>query len=123
MVSMDGNRESNTSSETTEANFKNMVIQSSLSIPLNINVMMRKNLQKMFLKNSKTARKAEVNYLPPYPPREIEDSLEHGWLELLGEAKKMDNGRVIYDMMSGTCSCRKPEIVLYVKSVADLKER
>lgn len=39
-------------------------------------------------KNVNKPKKAEVNYLPPHPPGESQDSLEKERLELLDEVKK-----------------------------------
>ncbi|XP_039648395.1 uncharacterized protein LOC120553766 [Perca fluviatilis] len=74
-------------------------------------------------KNVKKPRKSEVNYLPPLPAGETEDSLESVRQELISEAKKKNNGRVINEMMSRTFSFRRQEIVGKAPGVADLLER
>lgn len=74
-------------------------------------------------KNVKKARKAEVNYLPPHPEGETDDSLESVRLELISESKKKNNGRVINEMMSRTFSSRRQEIVGQTPSIEDLVER
>ena len=73
-------------------------------------------------KNVKKARKAEVNYLPPHPEGETDESLESIRLELISEAKKKSNARLINEMMSRTFSFRRHEIVGQTPSVADLLE-
>lgn len=74
-------------------------------------------------KNVKKARKAEVNYLPPHPEGETDESLESVRLELISESKKKINARVINEMMSRTFSSRRQEIVGQTPSVAELLER
>jgi len=43
----------------------------------------------------KKSRKAEVNYLPPHPQGEIDESLELERVELLKEVKKTSNSQII----------------------------
>ncbi|KAG5268066.1 hypothetical protein AALO_G00207860 [Alosa alosa] len=74
-------------------------------------------------KNIKKPRKAEVNYLPPFPVGENEESLEKEREELLNEVKKRDNAIVIKQKMSKTFSLRRNEIVQQSPSVAHIKER
>ncbi|KTG31534.1 hypothetical protein cypCar_00044298 [Cyprinus carpio] len=89
-----------------------------------VNSLKRKSSEdKLPAKNIKKPRKAEVNYLPPHPAGETEDSLESNRLELISETKKKNNGRVINEMMSRTFSLRRQEIVGQAPSVADLLER
>lgn len=65
-------------------------------------------------KNVKRPKKAEVNYLPPHPQGETEESLERGRLELLHEVRKRDNchiisgknGKDILYLQAGSCSSR-----------------
>lgn len=89
-----------------------------------VNSLKRKSSEdKQPAKNIKKARKAEVNYLPPHPAGETEDSLESNRLELSSEMKKKNNGKVINKIMSTTFSLRRQEIVGKAPSVADLLER
>lgn len=62
-------------------------------------------------KNIKKPRKSEVNYLPPHPAGEIDDSLENVRLKLIAASKTKDNGQMLNDMMSRTYSCRRREVV------------
>ncbi|XP_031146816.1 uncharacterized protein LOC116043926 isoform X2 [Sander lucioperca] len=74
-------------------------------------------------KNIKKPRKSEVNYLPPHPAGETEDSLENMRLELIAANKTKGNGLMINDMMSRTYSCRRREVVGQSMQVAEFKER
>lgn len=46
-------------------------------------------------KNVKKAKKAEVNYLPPHPIGENQDTLEKERLELINEVQKKNNAKII----------------------------
>ena len=74
-------------------------------------------------KNVKKPKKAEVNYLPPYPTGETKESLERVRIELVEEVKKRDNGKIISEKMAKTFSLRREEIVTQCPLIADLKER
>ncbi|KAA8587585.1 hypothetical protein FQN60_016447 [Etheostoma spectabile] len=74
-------------------------------------------------KNIKKPRKSEVNYLPPHPVGETDDSLENTRLELIAANKTKSNGQMINDMMSRTYSCRRWEVVGQSIQVAEFKER
>ncbi|XP_019956044.2 uncharacterized protein [Paralichthys olivaceus] len=74
-------------------------------------------------KNIKKPRKSEVNYLPPYPVGETDDSLENVRTELIAARKTEDNRLKINDMMSRTYSCRRREVVGQSTHVVELKER
>ncbi|XP_068427651.1 uncharacterized protein [Clinocottus analis] len=74
-------------------------------------------------KNIKKPRKAEVNYLPPHPAGETDDSLENVRLELIAASRTKDNGKMINDMMSRTYSWRRKEVVGQAMQVSELKER
>lgn len=74
-------------------------------------------------KNIKKPRKSEVNYLPPHPAGETDDSLENVRLALMTASKTTDSGKMINDMMSRTYSCRRREVVGQSMQVADFKER
>ncbi|KAF3845664.1 hypothetical protein F7725_002742 [Dissostichus mawsoni] len=58
-------------------------------------------------KNVKRPKKAEINYLPQHPIEEDEDTLEKERLELIDEAKKRNNARIIREKMSKTFSIRE----------------
>ncbi|XP_056248329.1 uncharacterized protein LOC130179403 [Seriola aureovittata] len=74
-------------------------------------------------KNIKKPRKSEVNYLPPHPAGETDDSLETVRLELVAVSRTKDNAFMINDMMSRTYSCRRREVVGQSMQVAEFKER
>lgn len=74
-------------------------------------------------KNIKKAKKAEVNYLPPYPADETEDSLEQERRELLTETKKKGNARAVKEKMARTFALRRHEVVNLCPSVVDFKDR
>ncbi|XP_067330012.1 uncharacterized protein [Channa argus] len=74
-------------------------------------------------KNIKKPRKSEVNYLPPHPTGETDDTLESVRLELIAASKTNDSGQMINDMMSRTYSCRRREVVGQTLQVAEFKER
>uniref|UniRef100_A0A8C9WA82 Uncharacterized protein n=1 Tax=Scleropages formosus TaxID=113540 RepID=A0A8C9WA82_SCLFO len=74
-------------------------------------------------KNVKKPRKAEVNYLPPYPTGQSEESLEQERLELLSEVKKRDNTMVIKAKMAKTFTLRRHEVVNLSPRVVDFKDR
>ncbi|XP_029106664.1 uncharacterized protein LOC114912178 isoform X2 [Scleropages formosus] len=74
-------------------------------------------------KNVKKPRKAEVNYLPPYPTGQSEESLEQERLELLSEVKKRDNTMVIKAKMAKTFALRRHEVVNLSPRVVDFKDR
>ncbi|KAL7833671.1 hypothetical protein AOLI_G00286310 [Acnodon oligacanthus] len=73
-------------------------------------------------KNLKKPKKAEVNYLPPYPTGETKESLEKVRIELIEEVKKRDNEKIISEKMAKTFSLRREEIVTQCPLI-DLKER
>ncbi|KAL0969925.1 hypothetical protein UPYG_G00234620 [Umbra pygmaea] len=74
-------------------------------------------------KNVKKARRAEVNYLPLYPVGENAESLEKERIQLVTDAKKKDNTRMIQEKMTKTFSHRRHEVVNQCPSVKDLKDR
>lgn len=79
--------------------------------------------QKSSAKNVKKPRKAEVNYLPPYPAGEDEESQEQLRIQLLTEVTKRDNGKVIKEEMAKTFAHRRNEIVNQSPSVEEIKAR
>ncbi|XP_056594794.1 uncharacterized protein LOC130426631 [Triplophysa dalaica] len=74
-------------------------------------------------KSVKKPRKAEVNYLPQYPPGENQDSLEQERVLLLTEVKKKNNTIVVKDKMSRTFALRRHEVIELCPSVAEIKDR
>lgn len=74
-------------------------------------------------KNIKKPRKSEVNYLPPHPAGETDDSLENVRLKLIASSKTKDNVPMINDMMCRTYSCRRREVVGQAMQVTEFKER
>ncbi|XP_042354024.1 uncharacterized protein LOC121951665 isoform X2 [Plectropomus leopardus] len=74
-------------------------------------------------KNIKKPRKAEVNFLPPHPAGETDESLESVRLELLVASRAKDSNKMINDMMSRTYSCRRREVVGQTVTVAEFTER
>lgn len=74
-------------------------------------------------KNVKKARKAEVNYLPPYPVGEDEHSLEKTREELITEFKKKNNEKVVNDKMYKTFALRRHEVINQCPSVRAMKDR
>lgn len=50
--------------------------------------------------NVKKPKKTEVNYLPPNPRGETDESLEKDCVELLYEVKKRDNSQIVNEKMT-----------------------
>ncbi|XP_041860332.1 uncharacterized protein LOC121651929 [Melanotaenia boesemani] len=71
----------------------------------------------------KKPRKAEVNFCPPYPAGETEDSLEEERLTLLSEVKKRHNDKVVREKMAMTFAYRRQEVVRDKPMVAEFKIR
>nr|XP_024659897.1 sterile alpha motif domain-containing protein 3-like [Maylandia zebra] len=91
---------------------------------LDVNSLRKKRLhEKAPAKNVKKPKKSEVNYLPPHPQGETEESLEYGRVELLSEVRKRDNCQIISDKMAKTFSIRRQEVVNQAPKINDLKER
>lgn len=74
-------------------------------------------------KGIKRPKKAEVNYLPPLPSGETEDTLEKERLDLLREIKKKNNEKIIDEKMEKSFSYRRMEVVKQCPAVQDLMER
>lgn len=88
------------------------------------NALKRKNpTDQKSAKSVKKPRKAEVNYLPPYPAGEDEKSQEQERIQLLTEVRKRDNDRLIKEKMAKTFAHRRNEIVNQSPSIEDLKAR
>ncbi|KAM9451464.1 uncharacterized protein Hap1MRO34_021776 isoform 1-T1 [Clarias gariepinus] len=91
---------------------------------LDVNSLKRKQAhERTPSKNVKKPRKAEVNYLPPFPPGETEESLETERLQLLDEVKKRNNCRIIGKKMAKTFSFRRQEVVNLAPPVTDFRNR
>ncbi|XP_048024756.1 sterile alpha motif domain-containing protein 3 isoform X2 [Megalobrama amblycephala] len=91
---------------------------------LDVNSLKKKRAhEKAPAKNIKKPRKAEVNFLPPHPQGETEESLELERLELLNEVKMRNNYQIISEKMAKTFSIRRQEVVSHAPSVIELKDR
>lgn len=74
-------------------------------------------------KSLKRAKKSEVNYLPPHPQGETDETLEKERIELLYEYKKRDNTKIINEKMAKTFSLRRNDVILNKPAVIDFKAR
>lgn len=74
-------------------------------------------------KKCKKPKRAEVNFLPPHPSGETNDSLERDRQELLNEVKKSNNAKLIKEKMANTFSYRRLEVVSDSPAATDFKER
>uniref|UniRef100_A0A9J8A6J0 Uncharacterized protein n=1 Tax=Cyprinus carpio carpio TaxID=630221 RepID=A0A9J8A6J0_CYPCA len=91
---------------------------------LDVNSLKKKRAhEKAPAKNIKKPRKAEVNFLPPHPQGETEESLENERVELLNEVKRGVNYQIISEKMAKTFSIRRQEIVSQATPINDLKYR
>ncbi|KAK0137701.1 hypothetical protein N1851_026095 [Merluccius polli] len=70
-------------------------------------------------KNVKKPKRAEVNYLPPHPTGQSQETLEKERLELLSEITKKNNGTIIADKMNKTFSSRRVEVVSLSPSIKE----
>lgn len=95
------------------------------SLPeLDVNSLKRKAaVDKAPAKNVKKAKKSEINYLPPHPEGETDESLESERVELLHEHRKRDNNKVISEKMAKTFSLRRNDVILNKAPVIDLQAR
>ncbi len=65
-----------------------------------------------------------MNFLPPLPQGETEESLENERVELLNEVKRgMMNYQIISEKMAKTFSIRRQEIVIQSTPINNLKYR
>lgn len=71
----------------------------------------------------KKPRKAEVNFLPQYPPGETKESLEEERQALLVEVKKNNNDQVIKRKMEKTFAARRREVIDEKPFIAELRSR
>lgn len=99
--------------------------QSGFGIPeVTCNAFKHKNPEdQKSAKNVKRPRRAEVNYLPPYPAGEDEDSQEQKRIELLTEVRKRDNNKRIKEKMAETFAHRRNEVVNQNLNIEDIKAR
>ncbi|XP_048868837.1 uncharacterized protein LOC125741668 isoform X1 [Brienomyrus brachyistius] len=106
------------------ANYRSKMRRRGVPCPeLDINSLKRKSpSERNPAKNCKRAKKAEVNYLPPHPSGETNDTLEMERQELLSEVKKKNNTRVIQEKMAKTFY-RRLEVVSGSPGADDFKER
>ena len=96
-----------------------------LAIPeLEVNTLKRRcSSEEGSLKGFKRPKKAEVNYLPPLPFGETEETLEKERLDLLKEIKKKNNERAIKEKMEKSFAMRRTEVVRDCPAIHDLLER
>lgn len=71
----------------------------------------------------KKPRKAEVNYLPPYPAGQDEESQEQERIQLLTEVGKRDNNKSIKEKMSKTFAHRRNKIINQSPTIEDITAR
>lgn len=74
-------------------------------------------------KGIKRPKKAEVNYLPPLPIGDTEDTLEKERVDMLQEIKKKNNERVISEKMERSFSFRRQEVVKQCPAIQDFREK
>lgn len=96
-----------------------------LGLPeLNVNCRKRKSAADAPpTKSLKKAKKSEVNYLPPHPQGETDETLEKERVDLLYEYKKRDNTKIINVKMAKTFSLRRNDVILNKPAVIDFKAR
>ena len=86
---------------------------------IEVNTLKRKQMSDAApAQNVKRPKKAEVNYLPPHPVGENDDTLEKERLELIEERKKRN---IIIEFK--TFSMRRVEVVTLSPAVSVFKER
>lgn len=71
----------------------------------------------------KKPRRSEVNYCPPYPTGETDQSLEGLRVELLSDVKKRNNREAVRRKMDQTFAYRRYEVVRDKPMVEDFKNR
>ncbi|XP_021325588.1 uncharacterized protein [Danio rerio] len=104
-------------------NYRAKLRGSQLSCPeLEVN-QKRKTNENPTPKGFKRPRKAEVNYLPPFPFGETGESLEKERLDLLNEIRKKNNKNIIGEKMEKTFYYRRTEVVKDCPAVKDFMER
>lgn len=107
------------------SNFRRTLKSRKVSCPeIEVNFLKRKgSANQAPAKNVKRPKRAEVNYLPPCPVGETQESLEKERLDLLYEVKKQHNERTIAAKMDKTFAVRRLEVVHDSPSVQDFMER
>lgn len=113
------------SMKTRMSNFRRMLKCRKVSCPeIEVNYLKRKDPTNQHpAKDIKRPRRAEVNYLPPYPAGETQESLEKERLDLLYEVTKKHNERTIAAKMANTFAVRRLEVVHDGPSIQDFMER
>jgi len=71
----------------------------------------------------KRPRRSEVNYCPPHPTGESDESLENMRVALLSDVKKSNNRDVVRMKMDKTFSCRRFEVVHDKPMIQDFRAR
>uniref|UniRef100_A0A8C7XWQ7 Sterile alpha motif domain-containing protein 3 n=1 Tax=Oryzias sinensis TaxID=183150 RepID=A0A8C7XWQ7_9TELE len=71
----------------------------------------------------KRPKRGEVDYCPPFPLGESEQSLETIRIELLSDVKKRNNRDAIKDKMNKTFSLRRQEVIYDAPMISELQER
>uniref|UniRef100_A0A3P9IJX0 Uncharacterized protein n=1 Tax=Oryzias latipes TaxID=8090 RepID=A0A3P9IJX0_ORYLA len=71
----------------------------------------------------KRPKRGEVDYCPPFPLGESEQSLETIRIKLLSDVKKRNNRDTIKDKMNKTFSLRRQELIYDAPMISDLQER
>lgn len=71
----------------------------------------------------KRPRRSEVNYCPPHPTGESDESLENLRVALLSDVKKSNNREVVRIKMDKTFSCRRFEVVRDTPMIQDFRAR
>ncbi|KAF7225070.1 transcript variant X3 [Nothobranchius furzeri] len=106
-------------------NYRTMLKSRKFAYPeLEVNMLKKKKpVNTTPAKNVRKPKKAEVNYLPPHPSGESEETLERERLELVEETKKRNNAKLIAEKMAKTFSLRRMEIVTECPAVHVVKER
>lgn len=103
-------------------NYQAKVRGHQLAYPeLEVNSQKRKSSGSNLPKGIKRPKKAEVNYLPPVPFRETEESLENERMDLLKEIKKKNNEKITDEKKS--VSYRRLKVVKHYPAVQDFMER
>lgn len=71
----------------------------------------------------KKPRRSEVNFCPPYPTGESENSLESVRMELVSDLKKRNNRETVRMKMEKTFAYRRQEVVCNTPMIKDFKAR
>lgn len=83
----------------------------------------KRSVDQKSAKNIKKPRKAEINYLPPYPAGEDEEVQEEVRIQLLSEVTKRDNSKIVKEKMAKTFAHRRNEIINLSPSIEQVKAR